>query len=273
MASERTPKNHPGELLIPSGASIIGFHLHTPYWLESPGVYTGDLPQSYVVGQQTVNYRLFAKNQKTEIFGLALIPNAIWKLFKIPAYTLTNQPKDFYSVIAPKFHPLLRQINDSPELPLKRELALQFLQELQEGIPKTRGIVDFALELIVQNKGCISTRDLCKELHVSERHLQHLFRLEVGVSPLQYARITRFNSIFAEFAKSEEPKDIPFLVSFFNYYDLSHFSRDFRSFCGDPPSNFHLENFHLLKELVEKDPYLIQVQKNYPQNGNGGFLH
>lgn len=263
MGMTKTLPGSKGEMLLPSGSGIMGFHVKGRYFVDTLADFSGKLPKNYLIGQQTISYRLSTPNPQVLIFGLALQPTAIWKLFRIPVFKLTNYPMELSGLIGEEFSPYLDRINlaDTPEEKMIRAYGL--IEVLDRRSEAGRSLVDFGLELILAKKGCITTREICKELHVSERHLQHLFRQQVGVSPLSYARITRFNAIFTEFAKSDEPKDIQFLMSFYNYYDSSHFIKDFKSFCGQAPSQFHLDQFQLLRQLMEKDPYLIQVRGKF----------
>lgn len=262
MSSFPTLPDSLGELLMPSGTGILGFHINGNYDASIINGYQGPLPHNYLVGQQTLSYNLQVKDQEAEIFGLALTPTAIWKMTGLAAHSFTNRPIAPKLVFAKKYHHYLDSINQGKNYEQKKEKALNFLRAILHDLDLKKGIVEFALQLIFSKKGCIGTTEIAKELHVSERHLQHLFRQQVGVSPLTYARITRFNSFFAEYSKATEPKDLSFLTSFYNFYDTSHFIKEFKTFCGIAPSKFHLEKFHLLKELVENDPYLIQIQKN-----------
>ncbi|GMQ32130.1 MAG: AraC family transcriptional regulator [Cytophagales bacterium] len=249
-----------GELLMPSGTGILGIHLQGRYQVNGFYSYDGPLPEYYLVGQQTRSYRLKVENEEADIFGIAIRPTAIWRLTKRPAIQFTDRPTPLEEVFAEAWLDTIKQIAEKPSFEKRVEKAEEFISEILSDLDLSKTLVDYALELIFEKKGCISTRELCKELHVSERHLQHLFRQQVGLSPLQYARITRFNSIFVEFTRAGESPDLPFLTSFFNYYDISHFFKDFKAYSGESPSQFHLERFSLLKELVANQPYLTQVQ-------------
>lgn len=251
--------DHPGELLMPSGTGILAFHLQGRYHVSALAFFDGELPKNYLIGQQTVSYRLWVE-EDTDIFGIALHPTSAWKMTGVPSYQLTNSPTDPYTLFPTKYHPFLKAIEESENFEQRCKSGNTLLEFFQAEHSPQKTLVDYALDLIFEKKGCLSTRNLCKELHVSERHLQHLFRQQIGVSPLQYARITRFNAIFVEFTRTEAPRDLGFLTSFYNYYDASHFFKDFKAYSGEAPSQFHLEKFSLLKELVEKDPYLTQVQ-------------
>ncbi len=253
--------SHPGDLLMPSGTGIMAFHLAGRYEVEAYSFYSGPLPKDYLIGQQTVSYRLKVWQEDADIFGIALHPMTVWRLTGISAAAFANRPTPLRSLFSEKYSTRFEQIEKAKDFEERCKIATALLEEFKANIDLKNTLVNYALELIFGKKGCISTRELCKELHVSERHLQHLFRQQVGVSPLQYARITRFNALFVEFTRTEAPRDLAFLTSFYNYYDSSHFFKDFKAYSGEAPSKFHLEKFTLLKELVENEPYLTQVQQ------------
>ncbi|MHA7131225.1 AraC family transcriptional regulator [Algoriphagus namhaensis] len=257
-----SPDQNTPEPLLPSGVCIFGFHLsgRYVYRMDSKKM-AGELPEYYLTGQQSRGYELLLASDQADIFGITLNPTAAWKLLGIPAHSLTDHPVSLIDLPNFPYPPFLRAIAEASAPEEKIDRIKEFFEGWLEKKTWEPTLVDHALDLIFEKKGCLSTRDLCKALHVSERHLQHLFRQQVGVSPAHYARITRFNNIFIEFTRSETPRDYLFLTSFYNYYDTSHFFKDFRMYCGLYPSQFFVDQFHLLKELTEKEPYLLQVQR------------
>ncbi|MCB0448933.1 MAG: AraC family transcriptional regulator [Confluentibacter sp.] len=256
-------ENQKPEFLLPSGTPIIGFHYLNNWVLESVknvNIPKQKLPDYYITGQQTTSYTLIVEHKKTGIIGAALKPTALWQWFKIPMQNLTNRVKKIEEVITEDTQSFLNQYQLAPTIEDKIHTIESFLINLSSKIQTKPSLIDQCLDIIFSTKGCVTPKELTRITGLSERSLQLEFKKQIGVSPLQYARIIRFNNLFMEIAKPRQETDLLFLASIYNYYDTSHLYKDFIKFTGIAPTSFSLEKFKLLEELVIEIPYLIQVQ-------------
>ena len=107
---------------------------------------------------------------------------------------------------------------------------------------------------ICQHKGVITIKHLEDKFRISRRWLEKQFAAQIGFSPKEYARITRFKAIIGQVMTT--PSFIPSGVSLstligdYGYYDQSHFIRDFKEYAGQTPSQFFKS---LMPENVEND--------------------
>lgn len=92
-------------------------------------------------------------------------------------------------------------------------------------------------------------RDVAAETGYSERQLRNLFRRWIGVSPKQYARISRFQRLLQALAKTGStdpslgapalpPPDWAMLAAETGYADQSHLSHEFQGFSGMTPGAY-----------------------------------
>ena len=72
-------------------------------------------------------------------------------------------------------------------------------------------------------------------LPLSVRHLRQLFSEVTGLSPYLYLRIRRMEQMLAEFHQNP---DIKYLTRIYDFYDQSHFIREFKRFTGLRPLEF-----------------------------------
>jgi AraC-like DNA-binding protein len=89
---------------------------------------------------------------------------------------------------------------------------------------------DSIVNKIYKANGLLNLADLLKEYSHSQRTLERLFKKEVGVSPQRFLRLVRFNFIIREIETQQQA--IPDLIEKYNYYDRSHFEKDFQKFLG-----------------------------------------
>lgn len=250
------------ELLMPSGTSIMGFHYsgNWEYKIKNSISDKIALPDYYTVGQQTVSYTLTISQPTTGIIGASLKPSALWHWLKKPVAFLVNKPVPSQFLFGERFNNIADTFKNSKNHEQRIELLNTFYMNLVAQSDYKPGLVEVALDEIFKNKGCVNIQQLLSRTGFKERSLQKTFKKQVGISPMQYARIIRFNNIFVEISKKNDEHDLLFLSLFYNYYDASHLNKDFKNYCGEAPSTFLIEKFRLLHELVKDKPYLIQVQ-------------
>ncbi len=261
--SSQTP-----ELIMPAGAPILGFHYSGNYKLDYKsrhGEIKTTLPDFYVAGQQTVSYLLKVSKKNTAIFGVVLKPKALWFYYEVDMRTLNDKVVKMESVLGEEYNTLVNNFKKIETNGERVSLMEKYFKNKVNEKKYTPSLVDTALDLIYRKRGCTNLKDLIKETGLSERTLQRQFSVQVGVSPTQYARLIRFNNLFTEIAKPERNLDISFLTTFYNFHDVSHLNKEFKKYCGEPPSDFLIDKFTLLKELIEDQPYLLQIQNTGSQ--------
>jgi len=101
--------------------------------------------------------------------------------------------------------------------------------------------MDLRIEVIIrilrQNiRGHLSMRLLAKRVNLSASHLRQLFKVETGISPMQFLRNLRMERSCALLLSSFlSIKEVSFESGF---PDVSHFERDFKRCYGMTPSEF-----------------------------------
>jgi AraC-like DNA-binding protein len=76
--------------------------------------------------------------------------------------------------------------------------------------------------------------ETARRLGVSERRLRAVFAASVGISPKQYARISRLRSLLGQV----EGRPLAQLAVESGYYDQAHLSTEFKALMGVPPAAF-----------------------------------
>ncbi|WP_303318292.1 AraC family transcriptional regulator [Flavivirga abyssicola] len=246
------------EKALPSGTCFMVFQYKGRFKGKFESSIDGEeiKPQQfYTIGQQTDTYTMYSANEVIELTGAAFTPTGLYHLFGLNMTELVNNPVDTQTILDDSFD-AFKQSYLSTELPRDRINYVEnlLLNQLNMAKPKLT-IIDEAVELIQQTKGCSLIKDITNKLNVSERYFQKKFKQMVGISPSIYSRIVRFNCLFAEMS-SEGEQNYKTLSALFNYYDFAHFSKDFKRYCGMSPSKFHVERFKFLKEAwIDNRPF------------------
>ncbi len=94
----------------------------------------------------------------------------------------------------------------------------------------------FAINAL-KSKQYVSLDKLSESLCISNRGLQKLFKKYVGMSPVYFRRIARFNHA-ANFILNHPDLSLTNITYECGYYDQAHFIKDFKKFGGVSPSTF-----------------------------------
>jgi AraC-like DNA-binding protein len=93
------------------------------------------------------------------------------------------------------------------------------------------------LDYIIEKNGVLKIKDLEDKFHLSGRWLEKQFLEQVGTSPKDFARATRFNALMIE-VKTTPSVSWSDLTDKYGYYDQSHLIRDFHEFTNQSPTEF-----------------------------------
>lgn len=222
------------------------------------------LPEFYTVGQQTVSYTLRTVKGTAGIMGAALHPDALWQMFNKPAKPFTNvtvSTTELFDKIL--IDNTVAAFKKSETEEKRLEVLVQFYRTVNKNISVRYTPVRDAVDIIFQERGAVSVRQIAEKMRLNERYLQRYFNTIIGLTPHQYIQMVRFNNIFIELTKPQDKQNLRDLAVFYNYYDLPHFNKEFKKYFGFPPSGFILDNFILLRDLIQDTPYLLEVQKQH----------
>jgi AraC-like DNA-binding protein len=98
-------------------------------------------------------------------------------------------------------------------------------------------LLDKIITEIEQSGGMTTVADVATSNGISERTLQYLFQVYIGVGAKWSIKRVRFLEVI-KFAREQEKPDWTHIAAQFGYSDQSHFSNDFKSIIGLPPSQF-----------------------------------
>lgn len=214
------------------------------------------VPKFYTIGQQTSNYAIFSDFDTMGLVGVAFKPTGLNHFFGLDISKLTNTPTDTFQLFTENIKSF-ETVFDKQQQTENRIALVEELLLAELGTKKfKKTFIDVSIDLMDESLGCKSISSIVKKLNVSERYFQKKFKQIVGVAPSVYNRIVRFNHLFSEFDVNEK-NNYPILSTLFNYYDLSHFRKDFTKYCGEAPQKFHLEKFKFITEAFVKHPIFL----------------
>lgn len=101
-----------------------------------------------------------------------------------------------------------------------------------------RGYLKAAQDFIDNNVQSLTTvSDICKAIDVSERTLEYAFKEQMNMTPKAYLNCQRLASVRREIISPENTGGrIVDFASYYGYWHMGHFARDYRRIYGENPS-------------------------------------
>lgn len=204
-------------------------------------ILTGQIYGSY-------NLEVYAKSEN---IGFGLKPTALYKILEtdISKFNDSHIPlKD----VSPKLHDIFFEA--FTENRGNEKEFVKAIYKIFEDLPlsKENNIkhIDKAINYIMEKEGLLKVNDLLNVVPFSQKSLEIQFKKIVGVTPKKYIRQYRFIQLMLKYGSQKfKLKD---LVDMFDYYDVSHFLRDFKFFLGETPKSFFKKDYPLIKTYLKE---------------------
>ncbi len=234
----------------PSGFCSMIFNSGDNYFLQNKKYEKLHVPKQFISGQSIYSYKLFLDGN-VSIAGIVFKPAGLATLFNLPVYEYTEERIDLSKI----FHPsiierIATQLKETSDSKQKAKLLEFFLLEQYEKNKPQPDFIDQAANLIVEKNGLMQINDLLENIYMSRRNFERKFFKKVGLSPKYYARIRRIGYLLNQIA-GKKKVDWLELLNECEFYDQSHFIKDFIEFTGRTPQQYLEGNKELVK-LVEK---------------------
>jgi AraC-like DNA-binding protein len=212
---------------------------------QNPEVFTGfegeRLPQLFVFGQARKFGQLHVGGNFRNI-GVCFQPTALKPVFKLNSNELTDQNICISSLTKTS---LTEQLLNSASVQQQVSCLSNFLQRRALNNREPDKKMGYATAALQQGK---RLSQVLHELNLSERSLERTFLSNIGITPILYARICRFQSSLA-LLQQDKCRSLTTIAHSLGYFDQSHFIRDFKLFSGVSPGIY-------LRKAIERMPGL-----------------
>ncbi len=196
-------------------------------------------------------FSLYTVTEEHRIIFSFAIRFYAWGVSMFAEESMKNTKNSFFDVgyhfegLKKRIEPMLFEIKD----------VYQLIPEVERGLlelyneKKKNNIVLQAIHSMLVHKGNIFVNELPKELHISERQLERLFREYVGVTPKSLASMIRYQYVWNDIVYGR-PLDVLDTVYKYGYSDQAHLCHDFKK--------YHSMNISDAKEYALKSVGNIQ---------------
>lgn len=217
---------------VPDGYVDWVFHLGTPWQCYFPDEICSSKTSRFHVFGQIKNYvDLKIPKNGLHLFGVKFNPWVAKEIWNIDMHYLTDNCLAIEDLDLPEIKTLQERIIGANDLESRIAIIESYLS------PYTNIQEDYSLKQALFSYSNDNNHQTDRSNGFGLRRLEQRFKSEIGISPKLFCRTQRINKVIEEIT-SVKKQSLTQLALKNNYYDQSHFIRDFKQFTGLSPSKF-----------------------------------
>ncbi len=193
--------------------------------------------QSFVIGIDAQPY-ISEHCGERYCIGVPLMPGAAQQLFRGAAPKFAHTTIALEDLWGKDARRLEAQLGELPGWADRFALVDRVLTTKIAASQHTlRPEILWAWQQIESYGGCISMRELARQLGWSDRHFIQQFRQQIGIPPKAAARQIRFAHAH-QLLRTTQDQSLSQIALACGYSDQSHFTHEFHAFSGCPPATY-----------------------------------
>ena len=229
------------ERILPDSCVELVFHFRDPFRTHFADGTSAVQPQGFVVGQM----KRFLEIEPAGQMGLIAIrfyARGAYLFFQRPLSEVAAGIVDLEDIWKDRANELTERIALAIDMTARVRLIEEALLALLSHNGHYDYTVDRCLQLIETNCGQLNVTQLAADLGVSNRQLTRRFQHAVGLSPKEFARVSRFLNVL-RCLSGRQHRSLTETALACGYFDQAHFNHEFREMAGMAPGElFTLPN-------------------------------
>ncbi len=178
----------------------------------------------------------FMVGKKVGFFGVRFYPYAVSRLLKNkPANEVVNHVFDFADLFKREGTDLADQVYSAVGTPERITRVSDYLSKNTSG--HNTDPLKYFVDQVIQRKGSVDISVMHSESGLSVKQFERRFKSITGFPPKYFARLTRFQAIKDSYVLGRFASMTSLAYSG-DYYDQSHFNREFKEFSGVQPRQY-----------------------------------
>lgn len=238
MESDQPVYDGPRERILPDSCVELVVHFHDPFRSHFANGASGLQPRSFVAGQM----REFLEIEPAGRMGLIAVrfhARGAYRFFSTPLSAVAAALVELEEFCGERAGEWTERIGLARGMAVRVRIVEDMLLDALREKDRADRAVDRCLQLIEAAGGQVRVAQLASELGLCARQLSRRFENAVGVSPKEFARVSRFlHGVRRLRASRDETLTETALQC--GYFDQAHFNHEFREFAGMTPGEFLL---------------------------------
>lgn len=234
--------------VLPDGHVEVMVHVGEPF--AEVGVDGREHTQGHVlIGAQMTEAARLVTRPSALVVGARLRPWAAGLLTGVPQHHLTGRIHELVSVdrsLAVRLRQHVSGRSDTTDAMNALETVLLSTFAVRRQSPRlapSSSLIQAVTQATGRN-GLVRVDELATAAGVSARQLERQFAVHVGLSPKRFLRILRFQQVLGAL-REPNSSGWPDLALRHGYYDQAHFINDFKSFTGETPGAWEIDDASL----------------------------
>lgn len=194
---------------------------------------------------------VFAEGQRVSFFGIRFYA---WTAYLFSEDSLAESLNNFLHIGA-QFSWLDRKLRerlfDLKNLQERCSFAEKLLTDKLESL-RENPVVDSAVKHMILDNGALCMTQLAKDVFVSTRQLERLFREYVGVSPKRLNNLIRYQLLWRDIV-TDKNFDVMDATVKYAYADQAHLCHEFKRYHSMDIKTAKMTAFHFVGNIQEKE--------------------
>jgi AraC-like DNA-binding protein len=222
---------------MPSAHLFVNLGGPAHLWDSDPSVPPAVFADGWFMGVWTRRF-LFEYPARVRLVGVHFKPWGMSPFVDVPAAELRNRWVPVDAVWQRSVDRIRNQVGEiTSAAGALRVVEDELRSRLAEAPPRGLDLVRHTGGRLATAHGGVSVGALTDAAGVSVNHLATQFKSHVGVTPKRVARIYRFARLILS-VDTRRPVDWSELAQTAGYFDQAHFSREFKDFTGNTPTEY-----------------------------------
>ena len=206
-------------------------------------------PRAMVLGQISEPF-FIEPTGVVDTFAVRFYPGGFAPFTQIPIKDFANRETSIKSVFEKSIandleHSIMNASNTSQRIHLVEE----FLSVQIRNADVIDGILRSTIDTILLTKGRIPINEILKDELAQRRQMERRFSERVGISPKQLGKIIRLQETL-KMLLNQQTGTLTSIAYENEYFDQSHFIKDFKEFTGVNPKEFYKDTTLALSSLI-----------------------
>jgi len=245
---EKTPEK---QTIVPDGCMEMIFHYGDLYRQYTENGNSIIQPRCFVIGQLTRPLEI-EPTGKTGIFAVRFYPDGFLPFATAPIKEMENRAVSLVELFGEEGKNIESRILNAESVSDKINLVEDFLKFRLTNKEMIDHIVKSTVETILTANGQLSVDELSREINITRRQLERNFSSAIGLSPKQLSKTIRLQAVLKRLL-SKEFTNLTTLAHENEYYDQSHFIKDFKELTGFTPKEFYGNNLRMSSLFYGED--------------------
>ena len=235
LESDRPIHDSARERILPDSCVELVFHFHDPFRSHFANGESALQPRSFVVGQMN-RFLEIEPAGRAGLVAVRFLARGAYLFFHRPLREVAAGVVDLADLWPDRAGEWTDRIAAASSMPARVRLVEQLLLGLLSRNGRTEPAVDRALQIIEASRGRVRVDDLAAEIGVSCRHLRRTFDRAVGLSPKEFARVSRFLGAL-QLLTAGNHRSLTDVALDCGFFDQAHFNHEFRELAGMSPGD------------------------------------